>query len=209
VRAARERRWVGNRTVRVQPNGEECTAAPSYAWPMSLDAGRAPIVLIVVVVAGLMVRGWHSPDAAPLRSLASSAALDSQRARVSSASARGRPAARGRRRSAKGSAGEDAAREPAAGGTRKRRASRTGGADGPPPIVDLESADATTIETLPRIGPALARRIVEDRAAHGPFRSLEGLQRVRGVGPAIARQLLGHVTFGGAGRPSDAEPWAS
>jgi DNA uptake protein ComE-like DNA-binding protein len=36
---------------------------------------------------------------------------------------------------------------------------------------------------------------------HGPFRSLEGLQRVRGIGPALARQLQGYVTFGGTGRP--------
>lgn len=67
--------------------------------------------------------------------------------------------------------------------------------------IDLETASAAEIERLPRVGPSLARRIVEDRAAHGPFRSLEGLQRVRGVGPAVARQLQGHVTFGGTGRP--------
>lgn len=68
-------------------------------------------------------------------------------------------------------------------------------------LVDLETASAREIERLPRIGPALARRIVEDRAAHGPFGSLEGLQRVRGVGPGVARQLQGHVTFGTTGRP--------
>jgi competence ComEA-like helix-hairpin-helix protein len=73
--------------------------------------------------------------------------------------------------------------------------------DGGREPIDLETASAAEIERLPRVGPALARRIVEDRAAHGPFRSLEGLQRVRGVGPAVARQLQGHVTFGGTGRP--------
>ena len=67
--------------------------------------------------------------------------------------------------------------------------------------IDLESASAVEIERLARVGPVLARRIVEDRLANGPFGSLAGLQRVRGVGPAMARQLQGHVTFGGAGRP--------
>lgn len=80
---------------------------------------------------------------------------------------------------------------------------RPPGADPPTPRppIDVESASAAELERLPRIGPTLARRIVEDRAARGPFGSLDGLQRVRGVGPAMARQLQGHVTFGGAGRP--------
>ncbi len=67
--------------------------------------------------------------------------------------------------------------------------------------VDVESASAAELERLPRVGPALAQRIVSDRSAHGPFGSLEGLQRVRGIGPAMARQLQGYVTFGGTGRP--------
>lgn len=72
---------------------------------------------------------------------------------------------------------------------------------GQPPPIDVERASAAELERLPRIGPALAKRIMEDRLARGPFGSLEGLQRVRGIGPAMARQLQGHVTFGGAGRP--------
>ena len=73
------------------------------------------------------------------------------------------------------------------------------------PMIDLDSAPADQIETLPRIGPVLAKRIVEDRAAHGPFGSLQGLERVRGVGPAMARLLQERVTFGWSGRPTNAE----
>ncbi|MDP1859286.1 MAG: helix-hairpin-helix domain-containing protein [Gemmatimonadaceae bacterium] len=72
-------------------------------------------------------------------------------------------------------------------------------------MIDLDSAPADQIETLPRIGPVLAKRIVEDRAAHGPFGSLQGLERVRGVGPAMARLLQQRVTFGWSGRPTNAE----
>jgi competence protein ComEA len=68
--------------------------------------------------------------------------------------------------------------------------------------VDLDRADASTMERLPRIGPALAARIVADRVAHGPFGSLEGLQRVRGIGPGLARRLDSLVTFSGTPRPS-------
>lgn len=68
--------------------------------------------------------------------------------------------------------------------------------------VDVDRASASELEALPRIGPALARRIVEDRDARGPFGSLEGFQRVRGVGPAMAAVLSGTVTFSGTPRPS-------
>lgn len=78
---------------------------------------------------------------------------------------------------------------------------RSQGSETPPPPIDVETASEAELERLPRIGPALARRIVEDRAARGPFRSLDGLQRVRGVGPVMVRQLAGRVTFGGTGRP--------
>ena len=77
--------------------------------------------------------------------------------------------------------------------------------DAASPMIDLDFAPADQIETLPRIGPVLAKRIVEDRAAHGPFGSLQGLERVRGVGPAMARLLQERVTFGWSGRPTHAE----
>lgn len=51
------------------------------------------------------------------------------------------------------------------------------------------------IEALPWIGPVLAERIVQNRDSLGPYGSLEQLQRVYGVGPAMARRLEGRVTF--------------
>src|SRR5688572_12264758 len=55
-----------------------------------------------------------------------------------------------------------------------------------PAVVDLDIASADEIETLRYIGPALAKRIVADRDSLGPFGSLEGFQRVKGVGPKLA-----------------------
>ena len=49
--------------------------------------------------------------------------------------------------------------------------------------VSLTSATAEQLETLPRIGPALAARILAYRAAHGGFRSVTELQQVGGIGP--------------------------
>ena len=79
--------------------------------------------------------------------------------------------------------------------------------DSSPPLtlpIDLDVASEQEIERLPRIGPVLARRIVDDRAANGPFGSLAGLERVRGVGPALAASLVSRVTFSGTARPSNA-----
>ena len=71
-------------------------------------------------------------------------------------------------------------------------------------IVDLDVAEQRDIESLPRIGPVLAARIIEDRNANGPFGSIEGFQRVRGVGPSLAETLRARVTFSGSVRQSNA-----
>lgn len=59
--------------------------------------------------------------------------------------------------------------------------------------VNLNSASAEELQTLPGIGPALAARIVSHRDAHGPFRSVEELETVPGIGPATATRLRGRV----------------
>ena len=74
----------------------------------------------------------------------------------------------------------------------------------PPPLtdsrIDLDAAAAAAIESLPRIGPALAGRIVANRDSFGAFGSLDGLQRVRGIGPGLAKAISGRVTFSGVPR---------
>ena len=71
-------------------------------------------------------------------------------------------------------------------------------------VIDLDVASETDIERLPRVGPVLAHRIVEDRTANGAFGSMQGFERVRGVGPALATLLRDRVTFSGTARPSNA-----
>ncbi|MHB1299133.1 MAG: ComEA family DNA-binding protein [Gemmatimonadaceae bacterium] len=70
----------------------------------------------------------------------------------------------------------------------------------------MDRADAAALVRLPRIGPVLAARIIADRDSLGAFGSLERLQRVRGIGPAMARSLAPHVTFSGTPRPLSAAP---
>lgn len=54
--------------------------------------------------------------------------------------------------------------------------------------LDLNRADTLALQSLPGVGPALARRIVEARAGE-PFRSVDDLLRVRGIGPATLARL--------------------
>jgi competence ComEA-like helix-hairpin-helix protein len=68
--------------------------------------------------------------------------------------------------------------------------------------IDLDLAAAAELTRLPRIGPALALRIVTDRTLNGPFGSLEGLDRVPGVGPSLLRAIGPHAVFSGRSRES-------
>jgi DNA uptake protein ComE-like DNA-binding protein len=65
--------------------------------------------------------------------------------------------------------------------------------------VDIDTADETTIATVPWIGPSLAARIVRDRTHRGTFGSLDGLQRVAGVGPGLVARIASRVRFSGPG----------
>ncbi|MBI5160797.1 MAG: ComEA family DNA-binding protein [Micrococcales bacterium] len=60
--------------------------------------------------------------------------------------------------------------------------------------VNLNTADATALETLPRIGPAMAQRILDWRAANGRFSSIEDLLGVTGIGDATFAGLKDLVT---------------
>jgi competence protein ComEA len=60
--------------------------------------------------------------------------------------------------------------------------------------VNINSADATTLQTLDGIGPALAQRIVAYRSAHGGFRTVSDLQNVTGIGPKKFAAIKSEVT---------------
>lgn len=59
--------------------------------------------------------------------------------------------------------------------------------------LNLNTATATELEQLPRVGPALAGRIVAYRQANGGFRRPADLTNVRGIGEKTLEKLLPHV----------------
>ncbi len=58
--------------------------------------------------------------------------------------------------------------------------------------IDVNSADWTELSLMPGVGEQLAKRIIASREARGPFRDLDDLRRVRGIGP---RTLEGMKPF--------------
>lgn len=60
--------------------------------------------------------------------------------------------------------------------------------------ININLASAEELETLPGIGPTYARRIVEFREQNGPFRTLDALMLVSGIGPATLEKIRPHVT---------------
>jgi competence protein ComEA len=72
----------------------------------------------------------------------------------------------------------------------------TGGAGAAPAggPLNLNAATAEQLESLPRIGPALAERIIAWRDENGPFRLVDELLDVPGIGDAILAGLDGLVT---------------
>ena len=73
---------------------------------------------------------------------------------------------------------------------------------GPDERIDADRATAADLARLPRVGLALAKKIVADREAHGPFGGEAGLDRVPGVGPGLLATIGPHLAFSGPPPPS-------
>lgn len=66
--------------------------------------------------------------------------------------------------------------------------------DGMASRVNLNTADAAALESLPGIGPALAQRIIDYRTANGPFQTTAEIQDVRGIGAGIYAKIKDSIT---------------
>lgn len=60
-------------------------------------------------------------------------------------------------------------------------------------LVNINTADEKLLDTLPGIGPAMAKRIIEYRETQGPFTAIEELKRVKGIGEAKFAKLKDKV----------------
>jgi competence protein ComEA len=69
-----------------------------------------------------------------------------------------------------------------------------GGGAGGGGLVNLNTADLAALDTLPGVGPVLAQRILDWRAEHGRFTSVEELGEVSGIGEKLYAQIRPKVT---------------
>ncbi len=61
--------------------------------------------------------------------------------------------------------------------------------------IDVDRASAQELQRLPGVGPALARRIVEARSRGGPFGDTAALRRVEGIGPSKLKRMAPNLAF--------------
>lgn len=64
-------------------------------------------------------------------------------------------------------------------------------------VVNVNTATAAELQYLPRVGPALAGRILEFRDANGPFKTVDELVAVRGIGEKSLELLRPYVATSG------------
>lgn len=77
-------------------------------------------------------------------------------------------------------------------------AGESGGAGAPVPAgkVNINTADVTALQVLSGIGPATAQKIVDYRTAHGPFKTVDELQNVSGIGEKKFAAIADAITVG-------------
>ncbi|OIH96292.1 helix-hairpin-helix domain-containing protein [Curtobacterium sp. MCBA15_001] len=188
----------GRPTASASDGGGGATGAPSASG--SPSASGAPVVVHVVGAVGApgLITLGSGARVADALDRAGGAAADADLARVNLA----RPVVDGERLYVP-RVGEtdipatvDGGDPGANGGASGTGASGSGpgaGPDGVPPVVDLNTADQATLETLPGIGPALAQRILAWRQEHGRFAAPQDLLEVSGIGESRFAELESRV----------------
>lgn len=68
----------------------------------------------------------------------------------------------------------------------------------PAAVVNLNTASAGELEQLPGVGPKTAARILEYRQKKGPFKKIEELMNVQGIGEKAFLKIRTQITVGAA-----------
>lgn len=64
-------------------------------------------------------------------------------------------------------------------------------------VVNINTADASQLALLPRVGPSVAQKIVDFRKENGPFKSAEDLMLVQGIGEKTFQLLKPYLAVSG------------
>jgi len=72
--------------------------------------------------------------------------------------------------------------------------------------ININTANSEELQQVPGIGPATAQKILQMRKSYGPFKSLDDLLAIRGLGQKRLDKMRKYLTVGKASPPKAAEP---
>lgn len=67
--------------------------------------------------------------------------------------------------------------------------------DAPVLLVHINTAGVEELASLPKVGPKLAERIIDDRRQNGPFETVDQLTRVKGIGRKMLEKIRPYITI--------------
>lgn len=67
--------------------------------------------------------------------------------------------------------------------------------------VNINTASASELETLPRVGPKIAQRIIDFRTKNGNFKKVEDIMKIQGIGEKVFENIRDLITVGGENAP--------
>ncbi len=66
--------------------------------------------------------------------------------------------------------------------------------------ININTASLTELQKLPRIGSSVAQRIIDFRKKNGPFKKIEEIMKVKGIGEKTFEQIKDLITVGDTAR---------
>lgn len=66
-------------------------------------------------------------------------------------------------------------------------------------LININTADSVELDKIPEVGPATAAKIIAYREANGPFKTIEEIKNVSGIGDATFLKMKDFITVGSTG----------
>jgi comEA protein len=76
----------------------------------------------------------------------------------------------------------------------------------PPAPINLNTATSEELQQVPGIGPVTAKKILQMRKSYGPFKSVDDLRAIRGIGPKRLEKMRKYLTAGKSAPTKNTQP---